>query len=214
MKENQKNRRRMDGRETEEKIIKCAGQLIAEKGFASVTSKEICRAAGVNLAAVNYHFGSRDGLYLAVLENVQQYLVGLQQLIDLYKSDLAPRQKMEKLIDFLVGNAFRKNEWQISVWLREVMNPSPVLEKIFQKEALPKISVIMKIFSEYTGYTVDDPRLYSGIITLASPFAVCLLGRHHSLRREMPVHIPIEIMAENIKQLAFANLENLKRNKR
>lgn len=53
-------------------------------------------------------FGSRDGLYLAVLENVQQYLVGLQQLIDLYESDLAPRQKMEKLIDFLAGNAFRK----------------------------------------------------------------------------------------------------------
>ena len=178
----------MDGRETGEKIIECAGQLIAEKGFASVTSKEICRAAGVNLAAVNYHFGSRDGLYLAVLENVQQYL-----------------------IDFLAGNAFRKNEWQISVWVREVMNPSPVLEKIFQKEALPKISVIVKIFSEYTGYTVDDPRLYSGIITLASPFAVCLLGRHHSLRREMPVHIPIEIMAENIKQLALANLENLKK---
>ena len=189
----------MDGRETEEKIIKCAGQLIAEKGFASVTSKEICRAAGVNLAAVNYHFGSRDGLYLAVLENVQQYLVGLQQLIDLYESDLAPRQKMEKLIDFLAGNAFRKNEWQISVWVRE---------------ALPKISVIIKIFSEYTGYTADDPRLYSGIITLAAPFAVCLLGRHHSLRREMPVHIPIETMAENIKQLALANLENLKRNKR
>ena len=104
MKENQKNGRRMDGRETEEKIIECAGQLIAEKGFASVTSKEICRAAGVNLAAVNYHFGSRDGLYLAVLENVQQYLVGLQQLIDLYESDLVPRQKMEKLIDFLAGN--------------------------------------------------------------------------------------------------------------
>ena len=79
----------MDGRETEEKIIECAGQLIAEKGFASVTSKEICRAAGVNLAAVNYHFGSRGGLYLAVLENVQQYLVELQQLIDLYESDLA-----------------------------------------------------------------------------------------------------------------------------
>ena len=121
---------------------------------------------------------------------------------------------MEKFIDFLAGNAFRKNEWQISVWVREVMNPSPMLEKIFQKEALPKISVIIKIFSEYTGYTADDPRLYSGIITLAAPFAVCLLGRHHSLRREMPVHIPIETMAENIKQLALANLENLKRNKR
>ena len=197
--------------ETVERILDAAEQLFAEKGFAETSLRLITSKAGVNLAAVNYHFGSRDGLYLAVLENVQQYLVELQQLINLYESDLAPRQKMEKLIDFLAGNAFRKNEWQISVWVREVMNPSPMLEKIFQKEALPKISVIIKIFSEYTGYTADDPRLYSGIITLAAPFAVCLLGRHHSLRREMPVHIPIETMAENIKQLALANLENLKK---
>ncbi len=211
MKENQKNGRRMDGRETGEKIIECAGQLIAEKGFASVTSKEICRAAGVNLAAVNYHFGSRDGLYLAVLENVQQYLVGLQQLIDLYKSDLAPRQKMEKLIDFLAGNAFYKNDWQISVWVREVMNPSPAFMEIFRKEGLPKISVLIKMFSEYTGYTPGDPKLYSGLITLFAPFVMCLLGRHYAARKEMPVHIPIEIMAENIKQLALANLENLKK---
>lgn len=211
MKENQKNGRRMDGRETEEKIIECAGQLIAEKGFASVTSKEICRAAGVNLAAVNYHFGSRGGLYLAVLENVQQYLVELQQLIDLYESDLAPRQKMEKLIDFLAGNAFYKNDWQISVWVREVMNPSPAFMEIFRKEGLPKISVLIKMFSEYTGYTPGDPKLYSGLITLFAPFVMCLLGRHYAARKEMPVHIPIEIMAENIKQLALANLENLKK---
>ena len=39
---------------------------MAEKGFAAVTSKEICESAGVNNAAVNYHFGSRDGLHRAV----------------------------------------------------------------------------------------------------------------------------------------------------
>lgn len=211
MKEMQRNNRRVDGRDTSEKIIDCAGRLIAEKGFAAVTSKEICRAAGVNLAAVNYHFGSRGGLYLAVLENVQQYLVELQQLIDLYESDLAPRQKMEKLIDFLAGNAFYKNDWQISVWVREVMNPSPAFMEIFRKEGLPKISVLIKMFSEYTGYTPGDPKLYSGLITLFAPFVMCLLGRHYAARKEMPVHIPIEIMAENIKQLALANLENLKK---
>ena len=55
------------------------------------------------------------------------------------------------------------------------------------------------------------PGCTAGLLPLPRLFAVCLLGRHHSLRREMPVHIPIEIMAENIKQLALANLENLKK---
>ena len=207
MKEMQRNNRRVDGRDTSEKIIDCAGRLIAEKGFAAVTSKEICTSSGVNTAAVNYHYG----LYLAVLENVQQYLIELQQLIDLYESDLTPRQKIEKCIDFLAGNVFYKNDWQISVWVREVMNPSPAFMEIFRKEGLPKISVLIKMFSEYTGYTPGDPKLYSGLITLFAPFVMCLLGRHYAARKEMPVHIPIEIMAENIKQLALANLENLKK---
>ena len=91
------------------------------------------------------------------------------------------------------------------------MNPSPAFMEIFRKEGLPKISVLIKMFSEYTGYTPGDPKLYSGLITLFAPFVMCLLGRHYAARKEMPVHIPIEIMAENIKQLALANLENLKK---
>ena len=54
---------REDGRLTKEKLIECAGKLAAQKGFALVTSKEICQMAGTNLAAINYHFGSREGLY-------------------------------------------------------------------------------------------------------------------------------------------------------
>ena len=135
----------------------------------------------------------------------------IHTLTDLYESNLTPRQKIEKCIDFLAGNAFYKIDWQISVWVREVMNPSPAFMEIFRKEGLPKISVLIKMFSEYTGYTPGDPKLYSGLITLFAPFVMCLLGRHYAARKEMPVHIPIEIMAENIKQLALANLENLKK---
>lgn len=211
MKETEKNNRRIDGRETSEKIIDCAGRLIAEKGFAAVTSKEICTAAGVNLAAVNYHFGSRDGLYLAVLENVQRYLISFNTLTDIDESELTPRQKIEKCIDILTGNAFYKNDWQISVWVREIMNPTPALMEIFRKEGLPKFSVIIKMFSEYTGYTIEDPKLYSGLITLFAPFAMCLLGRHYAMRKEMPVCISVETMGENIKRLALANLDNVRK---
>src|SRR5881409_3418413 len=43
-------------------ILEAAEQLYADRGFADVTLRDIVAAAGVNLAAVNYHFGSKDEL--------------------------------------------------------------------------------------------------------------------------------------------------------
>lgn len=71
---------REDGRETKARIIEAAGPLFAQHGYDGTTSKKICQKAGVNMAAVNYHFGSRYGLYVAVLEEVQDYLVNVDVL--------------------------------------------------------------------------------------------------------------------------------------
>src|SRR4051812_38496657 len=43
-------------------ILEAAEQLYADRGFADVTLRDIITTAGVNLAAVNYHFGSKDEL--------------------------------------------------------------------------------------------------------------------------------------------------------
>jgi AcrR family transcriptional regulator len=43
-------------------ILTAAERLCADRGFADVTLRDIVAAAGVNLAAVNYHFGSKDEL--------------------------------------------------------------------------------------------------------------------------------------------------------
>lgn len=48
---------------TREKILKAAERLFGEKGFASTTLRDVTDAAGVNLAAVNYHFGSKEALF-------------------------------------------------------------------------------------------------------------------------------------------------------
>jgi AcrR family transcriptional regulator len=49
-----------------ERILDEAETLFAEKGFHAVTVREITRAAHCNLAAVNYHFGNKQNLYLEV----------------------------------------------------------------------------------------------------------------------------------------------------
>src|SRR5215471_17249019 len=47
---------------TRASILDAAERLYAERGFSDVTLRDIVAAAGVNLAAVNYHFGSKDEL--------------------------------------------------------------------------------------------------------------------------------------------------------
>lgn len=54
-------------RGTKLRLIEAAEKLFAEKSTTSVSIRDITRAANANVAAVNYHFGNRDGLVAAVL---------------------------------------------------------------------------------------------------------------------------------------------------
>lgn len=47
---------------TRQRILAAAEQLFAERGFAAASLRQVTAAAKVNLAAVNYHFGSKDNL--------------------------------------------------------------------------------------------------------------------------------------------------------
>ena len=54
---------REDTARTRGKLLAAAGEIFAEKGFRETTIAEICLKAGTNVAAVNYHFGSKEALY-------------------------------------------------------------------------------------------------------------------------------------------------------
>lgn len=55
---------------TKTKILEAAERLLVERGFEKFTLRAVTTAAGVNLAAVNYHFGSKAGLEEALLVRV------------------------------------------------------------------------------------------------------------------------------------------------
>src|SRR5579862_5803785 len=53
--------------DTHARLLETAGHVFAETGFQAAKIRDICERAGVNLAAVNYHFGDKLGLYNEVL---------------------------------------------------------------------------------------------------------------------------------------------------
>src|SRR6476660_8833394 len=53
--------------ETRERLIDAAGEVFAEHGFKGATIRDICARAGANVAAVNYYFRDKEGLYTTCL---------------------------------------------------------------------------------------------------------------------------------------------------
>ena len=51
-----------------ELILETAGKVFAEQGYHKATIRDICKRSGVNLAAINYYFGDKERLYMAVLK--------------------------------------------------------------------------------------------------------------------------------------------------
>lgn len=63
-KETRMRKQRIDGQETRHRLLEAASMVFAEKGFWETTNADICEKAKVNTAGVNYHFGSKEELYV------------------------------------------------------------------------------------------------------------------------------------------------------
>lgn len=89
--------------ETVERILDAAEQLFAEKGFAETSLRLITGKAGVNLAAVNYHFGSKKALIQAVFTRfLNPFVISLELELDRNEQAGSPDQSLEDLLEMLV----------------------------------------------------------------------------------------------------------------
>lgn len=81
---------------TKEKILKVTREIIAEEGFQNITIRKIANKAGVNVAAVNYYFGSKDAVINETLKTVTDELKDTFEFLKNSKED--PRTKLSIFI--------------------------------------------------------------------------------------------------------------------
>ncbi len=93
--------------DTKEQILNVAERLFAEKGFSGTSLRNVIREAGVNIAAVHYHFGSKEELFIAVVRRVAQQIVA-SQLKELAKyENLQEPPSLEKILEAFYGPPLR-----------------------------------------------------------------------------------------------------------
>ena len=92
--------------ESKERIIKTAVALFADQGYASTGLRELAEKAGVNLAMVNYFFGSKKNLLLNILETFfSGYLKVVEE--ELTKPDpfeMKLRAFIHRAVEYIAGN--------------------------------------------------------------------------------------------------------------
>jgi AcrR family transcriptional regulator len=93
-----------------ERILTAAENLFSDKGFSAVSLRKVTSEAGVNLAAVNYHFGSKDGLIEAVLRrNIEPINLERLRLLEQFEMEAGGSAPPEKIIEAFIRPGIEGN---------------------------------------------------------------------------------------------------------
>src|SRR3954454_10469311 len=84
---------------TKDQILRAARHVLQRDGVADLSIRAVAAEAGVNLALVHYHFHSRDGLLLAVLEDLNAELLTRQRSM-YYRSDASLAAKWRQAVKY------------------------------------------------------------------------------------------------------------------
>jgi AcrR family transcriptional regulator len=149
-------------KETRQRLLDAAGRLFAERGFKDVSIREICKEADANIAAVNYYFRDKAGLYRELLAHmVDVTWRGERERLEEDLKGKAPEEKLYVYVRRFVGDLVKDPDEQSMVLQqllsREMVDPSPEFEVIFEKGMRPNFQLLSRIVGEIAGLPPDDP---------------------------------------------------------
>lgn len=159
---------------TKERIIEVAGDIFGRQGFKAATIRKIAKAARVNVAAVNYHFRDKDGLYGAVLEDI--FSKGFQNgppIQGAEKAD-APDQRLRIFIHdmftrFLGHGGQKGMSGRGKLLAREFLDPTPAFEHIVETYIRPQKDLLVSILLELSDHRAGMDRII--------PCAISIIGQ-------------------------------------
>lgn len=143
---------RRDGEASRERILHAAIRLFALQGFKNTSTRDIAKAAKVNVAALNYYFGDKAGLYRATFSSFSPQLnptpgQSSHDIQGFSRPGIPLAQAMhEFLTEFLkplaVGELFL---WSMRLMYREMVEPTGIWREELEKNIKPLHAAMQRL---------------------------------------------------------------------
>jgi len=203
-----------DRRQTRQRLLDAACEVFARKGFREAKVAEICREAGTNVAAVNYHYGGKAALYVAAWRHSFQKLAPVPGVEVEMEAAASPPERLQRHIHHLIrefsdqGRVGQLNR----LYLMELVNPTGLIDDTWEELVEPRRRKLLAIVRDLVGPEADDEtvrfcemsvinqcRIF---LTVSRPALTTLVGQ--PLTPEV-----IERMAAHITRFSLAGIRGI-----
>jgi AcrR family transcriptional regulator len=110
------------GQSTRALLLASAGELLSQEGYAATSMRAVADRAGARLSLVHYHFGSKRGLLLAVLEDFTAHLLDRQRAM--FSDDRSFAEQWRTACDYLredIRSGYVRILWEL--WAAGLADP-------------------------------------------------------------------------------------------
>jgi AcrR family transcriptional regulator len=158
-------------RETHERLVEEARKLFAANGYRRVTVREVCAAARANVAAINYHFGGKYGLYREVLEEAIVVMRETSEIAMAAGAGGSAEQRLRAFIRvFLQRVGSGGAPWIRQLMAHEMAEPTEALEEVIRAAIAPRIAYMGQLVADILGVDVADERVMRCVLSVQMQF--------------------------------------------
>jgi TetR/AcrR family transcriptional regulator, regulator of cefoperazone and chloramphenicol sensitivity len=142
-----------------EALLEVAGRVFADRGYQAATIREICLRAQANVAAVNYHFGDKLGLYTEVLQQSVR-AAQVEAIRDALDQNAPPEDILRAVIRARLRGVSRGDapDWHFQILAHELAQPTPALRQLIHKVARPIFKRLLELIGGMIGLPSDDDK--------------------------------------------------------
>ena len=195
-------KQRSDGQETRRNLLEAAGKIFAAKGFRQATIAEICQQAKANTAAVSYHFGSKEALY------VESWRYAFNQSLAAYPLDggipagAPAEERLRGRILAIMRRIIDPKSHEFDICHKEVASPTGLLTQAMQESVEPIFKGLALLVGELLDKKPDEHEVQLCTMSIrAQCFGPLLHARHSKSAQGLPL-TDLEPLLEDVQQLA------------